>query len=110
MHGPAIAVIVIHREVEAEPVVPKNQHVLFPFQSASEGVLYHVPHEEAQQEIAFVLMHSLDCDRIAAGQVERFFTGFRMGAHHRMATAVVCLALRLIEFRLRTRAAAREDD
>src|SRR6267154_3898984 len=81
---PALAVIIVDREMLATAVVPDADRALLPAQAGGEFRPGAMRLQEIDQRPAFLVGPVLAADRVARIDVERLLAGLGMGAHDRV--------------------------
>jgi len=79
--------------VEHAPVVPQHHVIFCPFVDISEIRTDSVGNDLAQDRIALLVLHALDCDGMPRRDIEHFPARFRLGVHKRVNHA--CLHRRV---------------
>ena len=83
-----MAVVVVERLMDAQPVVPHDEHPDFPAQAAGERGLGDVLDQEFEDRCGLFRLQPLDAGGIGLVAIERPFAGARVGAHERVEAAL----------------------
>src|SRR5438132_11126658 len=80
-HAPALAVVIVHREVLRAAVVPDRERARRPAHAAGEFRPRLLLLQELDERAALRFRHVLEADGVAAAEIKRLAAGIGMRAH-----------------------------